>query len=131
MLYKDSVKSWFIRRVWRWCWECDRHPFLLFQITQKNMEHFRIVKAKFSNKKTTTFADGDFRAFAVFRCNFIQNMLSAKSLCARNFSKLVIRESFCPQNDKKFSKFSTYLSYFFKNFPNCLLCVGTLESPMF
>ena len=49
------------------------------------MEHLKIVKQKFSNKKKNyfrkeTFADGDFRAFAVFGCNFVQNMLSAKKL---------------------------------------------------
>ena len=59
-----------------------------------NMEHLRIVKQKLSNKKNyfkkETFVDGVFRAFAVFGCNFIQNMLSVKNLCAPNFSKLVI-----------------------------------------
>ena len=83
-----------------------------------NMEHLRTVMQKLRNKKNyfqkETFADGVFRAFAVFGCNFIQKMLSAESLRAPNFSKLVIRESFRPENDERFSKFSTYLSYFFK-----------------
>ena len=90
------------------------------------MEHLRIVKQKFSNKKNyfkkETLADGDFSAFAVFGCNFIQNMLSAKSRCAKNFSKLVIREIVCRQNDKKFPKFSTYSSYFLKFSKLFIIC---------
>ena len=90
------------------------------------MEHLRIVKQKFSNKKNyfkkETFPDLDFRASVVFGCNFIQNMLSTKSLCAQNFLKLVIRESFCLQNDKKFSKFSVYLSYFLKFSKLFIIC---------
>ena len=93
------------------------------------MEHLRIVKQKFSNKKNyfkkETLADGDFSTFAVFACNFIQNILSAKSICAQNFSKLVIREIACRQNDKKFSKFSTYSSYFLKFSKLFMICWKT------
>ena len=91
------------------------------------MEHWRIAKQKFSNKKNyfkkEIFGDEHIHAFAVLGCNFIQNMSSAKSLCLQNFSKLVIMT-------KRFSKLSTYSSYF-KKFLNCLLYVRILESRMF
>ena len=82
------------------------------------MEHWRITKQKFSNKKNyfkkETFPDRYFRAFAGFGCNFIQNMSSAKGLCLmssakglclRNFTKLVICESNVRRMTKSFPNF--------------------------
>ena len=73
------------------------------------MEHWRITKQKFSNKKNyfkkATFPDRYFRAFAGFGCNFIQNMSSAKGLCLRNFTKLVICESNVRRMTKSFPNF--------------------------
>ena len=102
MLYKDSVKSWCIRRVWRWCWECDRHPFLLFQITQKNMKHFRIVKPKFSNKKTTTFALLQFLVAILFKICYPQ--------------KVYVHEIF-----QNWSSAKVFVRRMTKSFPNFLL----------
>ena len=80
------------------------------------MEHLKIVKQKFSNKKKNyfrkeTFADGDFRAFAVFGCNFVQNMLSAKKLCARNFQNWSSAKVFVRKMTKVFQIFYLFLIF--------------------
>ena len=134
MLHKDFVKSWFIRCVWRWCWECDRHPFLLFRMTQKNMEHLGIVKQKLSDKKNfrfnkESFADGDFRAFAVLGCNFIQKCYPQKVYVHEIFQNWSFAKVFVSRMTKSFPNF-LLICHIFWNFLNCLLYVRTLESRM-
>ena len=70
--------------------------------------------------KKETFAEGDFCAFPIFGCNFIQNMLSAKSLCARNVSNWSSAKVFVHRMTKNFPNF-LLVCHIFWNFLNCLL----------
>ena len=91
--------------------------FIIPNNTKKNMEHLRIVKQKFSNKKTTlrkklsqteTLAFSRFLVAILFKICYPQKVYLHKIFQNWSSAKVFV----ITQNDKKFSKISTYFSYF-------------------
>ena len=109
--------------------------FIIPNNTKKNMEHLRIVKQKFSNKKTTlrkklsqteTLALSQFFVAILFKICYPQKVYLHKFFKIGHPRKCLSAR----RMTKSFPKF-LLISHIFKNFLNCLLYVRTLESRMF
>ena len=101
--------------------------FIIPNNTKKNMEHLRIVKQKFSNKKTTlrkklsqteTLALSQFFVAILFKICYPQKVYLHKIFQNWSSAKVFV----ITQNDKKFSKISTYFSYFQKFSKLFIIC---------
>ena len=101
--------------------------FIIPNNAKKNMEHLRIVKQKFSNKKTTlrkklsqteTLAFSRFLVAILFKICYPQKVYLHKIFQNWSSAKVFV----ITQNDKKFSKISTYFSYFQKFSKLFIIC---------